>query len=46
METEVPPPPINPKTRIKINGKPRLKITADGLLKIARRLALEMAIMA
>jgi hypothetical protein len=43
METEVPPPPIKPKTRIKIRGKPKLKMTAEGLLNIALKLALEMA---
>jgi hypothetical protein len=37
---------MNPNTRIKINGKPRLKMTADGLRKMARRLALVMASMA
>jgi hypothetical protein len=44
--TLVPPPPINPKTRIKTSGKPRLKMTAEGLLNMARRLAREMASMA
>jgi hypothetical protein len=46
METEVPPPPIKPNTRINTNGKPRLNMTADGLLKIARKLPFEMASMA
>jgi hypothetical protein len=46
METDAPPPPIKPKTKIKISGNPRLKITAEGLLNIALKLALEMASMA
>jgi hypothetical protein len=40
------PLPINPKMRMKMNGKTKLKITAEGLRKIARRLALVMASMA
>jgi hypothetical protein len=39
----MPPPPINPNTRINISGKAKPKITAEGLLKIARRLALVIA---
>ena len=44
--TVVPPPPINPNTRIKTSGKPRLKITAEGLRNMARRLAFVIASMA
>jgi len=34
-----PPPPINPKTRININGNMKLNTIAEGLLKIAFKLA-------
>jgi len=39
----MPPLPINPNTKIKISGKAKPNITEDGLLKMARRLALEIA---
>jgi hypothetical protein len=38
-----PPPPINPNTRININGNIKLNTIADGLLKIAFKLAQVMA---
>ena len=38
-----PPPPINPKTKIKIKGKIKLNIIADGLLVMALRLPLVIA---
>ena len=40
---KLPLPPIKPKTKMNINGKPILKITADGLRKIAFKLALVIA---
>jgi hypothetical protein len=36
------PPPIKPKTRIKMSGKAKLKTTAEGLRKMALKLALEI----
>jgi hypothetical protein len=36
----------NPKTMMKMNGKRMLNTMADGLLKMERRLALAMAIIA
>ncbi|HSF46186.1 MAG TPA: hypothetical protein VLA58_09245, partial [Chitinophagaceae bacterium] len=41
-----PPPPMNPKTRMKINGNNTLKTMADGLLSNDRKLDLVMASMA
>jgi hypothetical protein len=38
-----PESPINPKTRIKTRGNAKPKTTAEGLLKIARKLALVIA---
>ena len=43
LKETLPLPPIKPKTRIKIKGKAKLNITADGLLKIARKLAFVIA---
>jgi hypothetical protein len=37
------PPPINPKTKIKMSGKAILKTTAEGLRKIAFKLPFVMA---
>jgi hypothetical protein len=41
--TVTPPPPIKPKTRIKINGNAKPNITAEGLLNIALRLPFVIA---
>ena len=38
--------PMKPKTRMKIKGNTKLKTTAEGLRKIARRLAFVIASMA
>ena len=46
IETLGVPPPINPKTKIKISGKPKLKATALGFRRIALKLPLAIASMA
>jgi hypothetical protein len=46
MDTLGAPPPIKPKTRIKISGNPKLKATAEGFRKIAIKLARVTASMA
>jgi hypothetical protein len=39
LKVTLPPPPMKPKTRIKINGNNTLKTIADGLRNSDRKLA-------
>jgi hypothetical protein len=42
----IPPPLMNPNTNIKMSGNASVNTTAEGLRRIDRKLALEMASMA